>query len=178
MSVENTINKQIFEKAKKCVYAFYKLDDGEFYKNIKSRKEAHVKPRRMLACLCRTINPDFPYADIGWYFVRQNHVTIMNLVKKCMGYIETEKKYKIEFNKILQLYINGLQDAPLDRQHLKDKFFYVNLNDCKVLRYNMNKSVVFSGISDEQIEAVKKILGDAPLKTFYDTGVSIFKAKK
>ena len=79
----------------------------------------------------------------------KNHSSIISLTKKLQGYSLYDKNCKRELEEIET--IIKLKGLSKDDRINFDKYYYINLNDCKSTRENPERAIVFIGYTDEEI---------------------------
>ena len=92
------------------------------------------------------------------YFGYKNHSSICHIFKKMNNFLTWDKVVKREvkeINAIIQL--KGL--ANNNKVNLND-FYYINMNDFVSVRTNSEKSAIFVGYTDAEIQKMLKSLKD------------------
>ncbi len=153
----------------------------DVYKKKKDCREGDVmKLRQVMAYVTRTLFPKTTLKAIGKSLGGFNHATILNSVKRMKNLIETEKKLGTEINSIIDMIMNAntIESADL-LEKMNKQYFYVTLDNIKVLRFSKDSAIVFSGISEEIINKIKAITNcpPIPIREFKNTGLSILEKR-
>lgn len=168
------------ETIKKIVADYYKMPMDVYEKKKKCREGDVMKLRQVMAYVTRTLFPKTSLKAIGKSLGGFNHATILNSVKRMKNLIETEKKLGTEVNSIIDTIMNAgtIEAADLQEKMGKD-YFYVKLDNIKVLRFAKDSAIVFTGMADDVIDKIKDILHypDMPVKEFRHTGISILEKR-
>lgn len=173
-------NAEGLETIKRIVADYYQMPMDVYEKKKKSREGDVMKLRQVMAYVTRTLFPKTPLKAIGKSLGGFNHATILNSVKRMKNLIETEKKLGTEVNSIIDTIMNAdtIEAAELQEKMNRD-YFYVKLDNIKVLRFAKDSAIVFTGLADDVIDKIKDILHypDMPVREFRQTGISILEKR-
>lgn len=173
-------DKEGLEIIKKIVSDYYEMPQDVYEKTKRSRKTEFIKLRQVVAHVTKTLFPLIPLKTIGKSLGLRNHATVINALKRIGNLIETEKKINGEVTAIIGTIMNaGTIEALELRDRIGKEYFYLKLENIKVLKLSKESAIVFTGIPDEVIKKVKNILNfpDMPVKEFRQTGLSILEKK-
>ena len=174
------VNKDGLDTIKQVVADYYNMPMDSYESKRKSRKGDVMKLRQVMAYVTKTLFPKTPLKAIGKSLGGFNHATILNSVKRMKNLIETEKQLGTEVSSIIDCIINSGSIEYVElRKKIGEKYFYVSLNNIKVLRLSNDSAIVFTGISNDDIERMKDIfkVPDISIKEFSGTGISILEKK-
>jgi len=89
-----------FEYIKSVVLRYFKIDISDFNDNIKNRDGDYVKCRQMIMYLAKLFcYPELSKKEIG-FKLSTDRTNVIHHIKKSIGFIETDKKYRNEINEI------------------------------------------------------------------------------
>jgi hypothetical protein len=118
---------------------------------IKTRKRKNVMCRHVCMYLIYK-NTGLSLTKVGQHF-QKDHTTVVHSIKVITDLMFWDKKLNTEvvsFTKTIHSKINSLK---LD---LHDDFYYVDMNDVHSIKFDENKSICFSGFSEEDIYKLKQ----------------------
>jgi len=179
-NTKDAVNKEGLEIIKKIVSDYYQMASDVYEKKKKSRKDEFIKIRQVVAYVTKTLFPKTPLRAIGTSLGGFDHATVLNALRRITNLIETEKKLSVEVNSIIDTIMNTGTIEALELQEKMGKdYFYLKLDNIKVLKLSKDSALVFTGIPDETINKIKNILHypDMPVKEFKQTGISILEKK-
>lgn len=140
----------------------------------RTRKEEFVNLRYIVYFFIKKYCTLMSHESVGKIF-GYDHATVMHALKCVNNQIETNKMYRDDINELDALI--DYEMKLIDNSSLNvDDYYFVNLDDISILRFSSKKSVVFSGISKEEIDAVQKLFKDnSKIRTFNKTGLHLLK---
>lgn len=172
---KKVVDGKLMDFIVKLVQNYYKVDEDYFRR--KTRKYEIVFPRQVAMYLIRK-NTKLSLYSIGEKFGNKNHATIINGVKRIKGYIQVDKKVKEQVNDI-QYTISLKSKSAIDGSNLNESFYYINLNHFESLRLKEEKSILFAGFSDQELEQLKSLfIGIEEFRNHNNTGMYILEKRK
>ncbi len=170
---------EVLAQVKVAVAGYYKVPVEIFEEEKKSRKEDVIKLRRMVAYVTKTLFPKVSLATIGRSLGDFTHANVINMLKRVSNLIDTEKQCRADVNKVINTIVNSatIQGAKL-REVMNANYFYVNLENIKVLRQSKDVAIVCAGVPDAIVQQIQKLLSpDIQCKEFKNTGLSILEQR-
>lgn len=137
---------EIVEYIKQIILLYFNEDQNCF--KSKSRKHSILKIKQY-ACFLSKRHTTLSNQQIADFFMYKNHSSIISLTKKLQGYSLYDKNCKRELEEIET--IIKLKGLSKDDRINFDKYYYINLNDCKSTRETPERAIVFIGYTDEEI---------------------------
>jgi hypothetical protein len=171
-------NQRLIKLVKEVVAEYYGRDESDYYakssKNPEkmSREEEHIKLRRTAIYVLKVIAPKIPLGLIGTSFGGFNHATVLHHQRTMANLVETEKNLKECVNQIVGI----IASKEKEKISLGKDFYYVDLNNVSVLKLSDEQSILFTGVSDATINAIKEQFfkeNNSKIKHFKDTSLYI-----
>lgn len=191
MNEETLKNKALFRDerlislVKRVVAEYYGQNEDVFYQD--NRKRENVKYRQVVCYVVKKINEKTPLRLIGESFKKpadmmdgrdkaMDHATVKYACGQIQNLMDTQSGFKKEVEEIIQLLSAKSENDGAFWNKIEVDYFYVSLNNIKVIRFTKEKSITFSGVDDETIEKIKQqYFPDAaqPVKELNKTGLYI-----
>lgn len=171
---KQVVDGKLMDFIVKVVQNYYKVDEDYFRR--KTRKYEIVFPRQIAMYLIKK-NTKLSLYSIGEKFGK-NHATIINGLKRISGYIQVDKKVKKQV-KDIQDTISLKSKSAIEGSNLNESFYYINLNHFESLRLEEEKSILFAGFSDQELEQLKSLfIGIEEFRNHNNTGMYILEKRK
>lgn len=170
-------NKENYElkiaKIKSTICTFYGMELGDY--NTRTRKQEFVKLRYVTYYFVNKNCPLMSFESIG-KILGYDHATVMHAITDVKDQCDTNKDFRSEINELDA--IISYEMTLIDNKSINtDDYYFINLDNIKVLRFSNNKSIVFSGISDEDIKSIQKGIfkDNTDVKSFNKTGLHLLR---
>ena len=142
----NISENESVEYIKQIILMYF--DAPENYYEIKTRKHEVLKIKQF-ACYFAKRHTYLSNQALAKIFNFKNHSSVISLVRKIDGCALFDKNYKRELKELET--IIKLKGLSKDLKFDFDKHYYINMNDFKSVRENIEKAIVFIGYTDDEI---------------------------
>lgn len=170
-------NKENYElkiaKIKSSVSVYYGMELSDY--NDRSRKQELVKLRYVTYYFVNKYCPLMSFQSIG-NILGYDHATVMHAINDIKDQADVNKEFRNELNELDA--IVSYEMTLIDNKSINtEDYYFINLDDIKVLRFSNNKSIVFSGISDEDIKSIQKGIfkDNTDVREFNKTGLHLLR---
>jgi len=146
-------NKKFFEFCTKIVSSYYGLPFNIW--NMRTRKRPYIIAKQIIVYMmqrhCQTTL--FEMQDLCKY---GNHASVIHARNKIKDYLTWDKVLKEEINEIEKLLL--LESGIQSKINLEKDYYFINMNNVKTIKKNMDKAIVFIGYTEKEINQVKELL--------------------
>ena len=137
---------EIVEYIKQIILMYFNEDKNCF--ESKSRKYSNLKIKQY-ACYFSKKHTALSNQQIADFFKYKNHSSIISLTKKLNGYSLYNKSFKKEFEELET--IIKLKGLSKNNRINFNKYYYINLNNCKSTKETSERAIVFIGYTNIEI---------------------------
>lgn len=173
-------NIEILEMIKEAVGIYFGVEPAVL-NNLKVNKHYdNIIVKQFIVYICKRLAPKISWTLLGRAIGGFDHATIIHTYDKACGYIETDKKYKMQIEEVIGILTSEGDFNSEYHKSLADLYFHVNLNDVKVVKVSKSAAIVFTGISDATISKIKMdyFIGEGnETVELVNTGLSIMSKK-
>lgn len=163
---EKTLQEAQKEKAiknkvnliKRIVAAYY----GETVSiyNSRSRKREKVIIKHLAAYFCLNLVEKERGKSIGPSAVAQffgyDHASVLHIDKKISGYIEFDRSFRLEVEKI-ESQIKHRSQISDSQEQLRKDYYFIDLNNVVSMKLTETKAIVLTGFDEEEVEKIKNL---------------------
>lgn len=166
--IEAQKEKEISNKVnfiKKVVAAYYGETVAVY--SSRNRKKDKLIIKHIAAYFCLKLVERSPGKSIGLSAVaeyfgyrlsngRSDHATILHIKRKINGFIEFDRKFRLEIEKIESQIKYKVQIRNGKDQLLKD-YYFIDLNNVVSMKLTDQKAIVLSGFEEDEVEKIKNL---------------------
>lgn len=169
--VENQLTEFIIE----IVGNYFKMKEG--YHLRKTRLYDIVLPRQIAMYIIRK-NTSLSLKQIGIKFGKKDHATVLHSYNRINDYMDVDKVLKKKITEIEKI-IKFKSQTEIGDHKIEKHYYYIDLTEFYSFRLNGNKSIIFQGFSEEEIEDLKlNIKQQKECKQHSNTGLYILEKRE
>jgi hypothetical protein len=169
------IQNQLADFLIEIVGNYFKMKDG--YHLRRTRLYDIVLPRQVAMYLIRK-KTTLSYKQIGKKFSNKDHATVLHSCKRVKDYMDVDKTLCKKIKEIEKI-VKFKSKTEVGEHRIEESYYYVDLTNFFSFRLEDNKSIIFKGFSDAEIEKLKSnIKQQKECKKHVNTGLYILEKRE